>query len=126
MSQSQLEDMISERWIPRQDWAVRVGAHHCAGDRAFSAVIAVADPNFNSGKRLNTGSQPRVATLVLESGQPLLLAVSAVPVADDLTDRAHRTSGRRDIAIDRPIETPSALRVRTAVTWDASSPPPNR
>jgi hypothetical protein len=51
MSQSQLEDVISERWIPGQDWAVRIGADHCTGDRALSAVITVANPNFNSGKR---------------------------------------------------------------------------
>ena len=97
MSQCQLQDVISKCGVPGQEWAVGIGADDRAGDRALCAVVAVADPNFDGGKRRHTGSESGIATMVLESGQPLFIAVSAVPAADDLTDRTNWAAGGRDV-----------------------------
>lgn len=74
-----------------------IGADHRADNCALCAVVAVAEPKFDGGKRGHTGSELGIAAMVFESGQPPLLIVSAVPAADDLTNRADRTSGGGDI-----------------------------
>jgi len=40
--------------------------------------------------------------MILEAGQPLIITVSAVPAADDLTDGSHRASGRGDVEKSEP------------------------
>ena len=97
MSQRELEEMIGERGIPGQNRAMGIGTDHRAGDRALRPVVAVADADLHGGKRLRTRSEPGVAAMVLETGQPLIITVSAIPAADDLTDRSHWTTGGGDV-----------------------------
>ena len=46
MAQGELENVISKRWIPRQDRAVRICPDHGACDGTLRTVVAVADPNL--------------------------------------------------------------------------------
>ena len=74
-----------------------IGADDRAGYRALGAVVAVADPNFDGGKRLHARSESGIATMVFESGQPLFIAASSVPAADDLSHCTNWATGRRDV-----------------------------
>src|SRR5215211_663511 len=97
MSQRELQNVIGKRGVPRQDGSVRIGADHSAGDCTLSAVVAVTNPNFHRRKWLDSPTKTGVAAMVFKAGQPLIIAVSAVPPANDLADGAYRTTCGCDI-----------------------------
>src|SRR6187455_3130348 len=97
MAQRELEEMIGKRPVPSQNWAVRIGTDYGAGDCTFGTVVAVADTDLHRGKWRYARSEPGVATMIFEAGDPLIITISAVPAADDLPNRSHWTTGSRDV-----------------------------
>ena len=97
MAQRELKEMIGKRRVASQNWAVRIGTDYGAGDCTFGTVVAVADADLHRGKWRYARSEPGVATMILEAGDPLIITISAVPAADDLPNRSHWATGSRDV-----------------------------
>ena len=97
MAQRELEDMVGKRGVSCQDRAVRIGTDDCPGNRAFSTVVTVADPDIDRCKWTHARSELGVSAMIFKAGYPLIITLSAVPAADDLPDRTYRATGSGDV-----------------------------